>query len=118
LVELDQQEREKCPLVAAKTMWDKRRSGRKKDSLSACSVFDGNFSKLTMGLEPMLQTCIKCSKGMEYDLSICPRNCVGSSKGMEAAGVARIMSRLFETAGRVVTGEHVGDNDLRCLMVM
>jgi hypothetical protein len=59
-------------VLAGNARWDKRgNAGRKKDSLG-CSVFSGgNFSKVNMGLEPKLQTCIKCSsKGMEHELSI------------------------------------------------
>ncbi len=103
--------------IAGDGRWDKRGSGRKKDSLSGCSFFNGNLSKLTVGLEPMSQTCIKCSKGVDHDISVCPKNYVGSSKGMEATGSARITKRLFE-AGKVVIGEHVGDDDSSCRMVM
>jgi hypothetical protein len=67
-------------LVAGNARWDKHGSGRKKDSLSGCSVF-----KLTLGLEPMSQSCIKCAKGTDHDPSICPNNCVGLSKGMDTA---------------------------------
>jgi hypothetical protein len=108
-------------LVAGDTIrWDKRGGDRKKDSLSGCSVIHANFSKLTtIGFQPMLQTFMKCSKGVEHDPKICPQNyVVGSSKCIEAASVARITSHLFET-GRVIIGEHVGDkNDLSCWMVM
>jgi hypothetical protein len=55
-------------LVVGDAPRDKRGSGRKKDSLSGCFVFNSNWSKLTVGLlEPMSQTCIKCSKGIDHD---------------------------------------------------
>ncbi len=65
----------------------------------------------------MSQTCIKCSKDVDHDISVCPKNYVGSSKGMEATGSARITKHLFET-GKVVIAKHVGDDNSSCRMVM
>jgi hypothetical protein len=59
-------------LVADGVRWDKCGSGRKRDrSLSGCSVFKGNFSKLITRLKPMLQTCVYCSKDRDHDPSGC-----------------------------------------------
>jgi hypothetical protein len=43
----------------------------------------------------MSSACAKCTKGVDHDPDVCPKNCTGSSKGMEAAGAARIANRLF-----------------------
>jgi hypothetical protein len=97
--------------VAGDPRWDKRvEVGGKKDSIYSCSAFNGNWSQLTVGLEPMSQTCIKCTTGAKHDTNICSKNYEGCSKGTEAVGTAWITSRLFET-GKVVIGEHVGDAD-------
>jgi hypothetical protein len=56
-------------LFAGNARWDKLGSGRKKGSLSGYLVFNGKFSKLTTKLEPMSQSCIKCSKGAEHEPS-------------------------------------------------
>jgi hypothetical protein len=101
----------KSLLVAGDACWDKWGSGRKKDSLSGRSVFNGNMTKLTLGLEPMSKVCIKCAKGVEPDRSVCPKNYI------EAAGSGRLMTNLFDT-GKVVIGMHVGDDDSSCRMVM
>jgi hypothetical protein len=81
--------------VASDTRWDKRGSSRRYDSLSGCSVAFGLRSGLPIGIEAMSSVCIKCTKGTEHDPEICPKNYTGSSKGMEAAGAARIACRLF-----------------------
>jgi hypothetical protein len=65
----------------------------------------------------MSRTCIKCSKGVVHDISICLKNYVGSSKGMEATSATRITNRLFET-GKVVIAKHVGDDDSSCHLVV
>jgi hypothetical protein len=81
--------------VASDTRWDKRGSTRRYDSLSGCSVAFGLRTNLPVGIEAMSQVCIKCSKGIVHDDDVCPKNYVGSAKGMEATGAARIVSRLF-----------------------
>jgi hypothetical protein len=53
------------------------------------------LSKLTMGLEPMLHTFIKCPKGVEHNASICPKHYPRLSKGMETASAAIIVNCLF-----------------------
>jgi hypothetical protein len=70
-----------------------------------------------MGLESMLQTYIKCSNAVEHDQIICPKHYEGLSKGMEAAGSARIMNHLFETR-KVVIGKLVGNDDSSSSIVM
>jgi hypothetical protein len=81
--------------VASDTRWDKRGSSRKYDSLSGCAVAFGLRSDLPIGIEVMSSTCIKCTLGREHEADVCPRNYAGSAKGMEAAGAAKIVSRLF-----------------------
>jgi hypothetical protein len=81
--------------VASDTRWDKRGSSRKYNSLSGCSTAFGLRSELPIGIEVMSQVCIKCTKGIDHDPDICPKNYTGSAKGMEAAGAARIVCRLF-----------------------
>jgi hypothetical protein len=81
--------------VASDTRWDKRGSTRRYDSLSGCSVTFGLRTNLPIGIESMSQVCIKCTHGVLHDKDICPKNYVGSAKGMEATGAARIVSRLF-----------------------
>jgi hypothetical protein len=82
--------------VASDTRWDKWGSTRHYDLLSGCSVAFGLRANLPIGIEPMSSACIKCSKGIEHDADVCSRNYEGSSKGMEAAGAAKIVKRLFE----------------------
>jgi hypothetical protein len=82
--------------VASDTRWDKRGSTRRYDSLSGCSVAFGLRANLLIGIESMSSACIKCSKHIEHDADICPRNYEGSSKGMEASGAAKIVNRLFQ----------------------
>jgi hypothetical protein len=82
--------------VASDTCWDKRGSTRRYDSLSGCSVAFGLKTNLPIGIEAMSQVCIKCKKGLVHDDNVCPKNYAGSSKGMEATGAARIVSRLFQ----------------------
>jgi hypothetical protein len=82
--------------VASDTRWDKRGSTRRYDSLSGCSVAFGLRANLPIGIEPMSSVCIKCSKGIDHEPDVCPRNYEGSAKGMEATGAAIIVKRLFE----------------------
>jgi hypothetical protein len=81
--------------VASDTRWDKRGSTRRYDSLSGCSVAFGLRSELPIGIEVMSSICIKCKKGHPHDPDVCPKNYAGSAKGMEAAGAAKIVNRLF-----------------------
>jgi hypothetical protein len=82
--------------VASDTRWgDKRGSSRRYDLLSGCSVAFGLRSELPIGVEVMSSVCMKCTKGIDHEPAVCPKNCPGSSKGMEAAGAARIATRLF-----------------------
>jgi hypothetical protein len=81
--------------VASDARWDKRGSSRRYDSMSGCSVAFGLRSKLPIGIEVMSSVCLKCAKGIDPDPDVCPKNCTGSSKGMEAAGATRIVSRLL-----------------------
>ena len=81
--------------VASDTRWDKRGSTRAYNSLSGCSVAFGLRSELPIGIEAMSQVCIKCKKGSVHDVDVCPKNYTGSAKGMEAAGAAKIVCRLF-----------------------
>ena len=81
--------------VASDTRWDKRGSTRRYDSLSGCAVAFGLRSNLPIGVEVMSSICIKCSKGHLHTADICSKNYTGSSKGMEAAGAAKIVCRLF-----------------------
>jgi hypothetical protein len=75
--------------------WDKRGSTRLYNSLSGCSVAFGLLSELPIGIETMSSVCIKCTKGTVHDPDICPKNYTGSAKGMEAAGAAKIVVRLW-----------------------
>jgi hypothetical protein len=81
--------------VASDTRWDKRGSTRRYDSLSGCAVAFGLRSDLPIGIEPMSSACIKCKKGIHHEINVCPKNYEGSAKGMEAAGAAKIVKRLF-----------------------
>jgi hypothetical protein len=81
--------------VASDTRWDKRGSIRRYNSLSGCSVAFGLRTNLPIGIEAMSQVCIKCTKGIVHDDDVCPKNYAGSAKGMEATGMAKIVSRLF-----------------------
>jgi hypothetical protein len=81
--------------VASDTRWDKRGSTCRYDSLSGCSVAFGLRSELPIGIEVMSSICIKCKKGRPHDPDVCPKNHAGSAKGMEAAGAAKIVNRLF-----------------------
>ena len=74
--------------VAGDARWDKRGSGRRYDSLSGCSVVVGLQTQLIVGIEPMSQVCVKCRRGIEHADNICPLNYDGSTKGMEAMGIA------------------------------
>jgi hypothetical protein len=108
----------KSLLVAGDAHWDKQGSRRKKDSLSSCSIFfNGNMTKLMLGLEPMSQVCIKCAKGAEHDPLVCPINNKGLSKGMEATGSSRLTTNLSKT-GKAVVGMHVSDDNSSCQMIM
>ena len=82
--------------VASDTRWDKRGSTRRYDSLSGCAVAFGLRCSLPIGIEPMSSVCIKCTKGTLHDADVCPKNYTGSSKGMEAVGAQRIVTRLFQ----------------------
>jgi hypothetical protein len=82
--------------VCSDTRWDKRGSMHCYDSLSGCSVFIGLRSSLPIGIQAMSSVCIKCTKGIAHDATICSKNYTGSSKGMEASGAAKIVIRLFE----------------------
>ena len=44
----------------------------------------------------MSTVCIKCTKGTIHDKDVCAKNYEGSSKGMEASGAVKIVTRLFE----------------------
>jgi hypothetical protein len=81
--------------VASDTRWDKCGSTRRYDSLSGCAVAFGLRSDLPIGIEPMSSACIKCKKGIHHEINVCPKNYEGSAKGMEAAGAAKIVKRLF-----------------------
>ena len=82
--------------VASDTRRDKGGSSLAYDSLSGCSVTFGLQSQLPIGIEAMPhQVCISCTKGTLRDANMCPKNYVGSAKGMEAAGAAKIECRLF-----------------------
>jgi hypothetical protein len=82
--------------VASDTCWDKRGSTRCYDSLSGCAVAFGLHSGLPIGIETMSTVCIiKCRLGIAHEASICSKNYDGSAKGMEAAGAAIIVKRLF-----------------------
>ena len=82
--------------VASDTRWDKRGSSRRYDSLSGCAIAFGLRSALPIGIEPMSSVCIKCTKGTDHDKDVCSKNYKGSSKGMEASGAVKIVTRLFE----------------------
>jgi hypothetical protein len=43
----------------------------------------------------MSQVRVKCTKGIDHDPDVCPKNHAGSAKGTEAAVPARIVCRLF-----------------------
>jgi hypothetical protein len=77
--------------VASDTRWDKWGSTCRYDSLSSCSIAFSLRTNLPIGIEPMSSACIKCSKCIEHDADVCSRNYEGSSKGMEAAGAAKIV---------------------------
>ena len=81
--------------VASDTRWDKRGSSRLYNSLSGCSVAFGLRAGLPIGIEAMSSVCIKCTKGITHEPDVCPKNYTGSAKGMEAAGAAKIVCRLF-----------------------
>jgi hypothetical protein len=81
--------------IASDTRWDKRGSSRRYDSLSGCSVAFGLRSDLPVGIEVMSMVCLKCKKGHQHEAAVCPMNYDGSSKGMEAAGAAKIVCRMF-----------------------
>jgi hypothetical protein len=65
--------------VAGDARWDKRRSRRKNDSLSGCSVVHGNWSQRSVGQEELKsRTCIKCLMGAkEHVTNICSKNYEG-----------------------------------------
>jgi len=81
--------------VASDTRWDKRGSMRTYNSLSGCSVAFGLRSQLPIGIEAMSSVCVKCTRGIDHDPDVCPKNYDGSAKGMEASGAAKIACRLF-----------------------
>ena len=96
--------------VSNDARWDKRSAGRSYDSMSGCSVMNGNRTGLTIGLEPMSMTCMMCENNTPHDAEVCSHNYEGTSKGMEATGAARLVKRLFEE-GNVYVGEYVSDDD-------
>jgi hypothetical protein len=67
----------------------------------------------------MSSVCIKCKKGIKHNAEVCPKNYTGSANGMEAAGAAKIVSRLFENMvqkcciARLVTD---GDSSVRKIL--
>ena len=72
--------------VAGDCRWDKRGSGRRRDSQSGTAVSNGNKTQLTIEIEQMSQYCVKCQKQIPHDPAICSKNYTGSAKGMEARG--------------------------------
>ena len=96
--------------VSNDARWDKRSAGRRYDSMSGCSVMNGNRTGLTIGLEPMSMTCVMCENNTPHDADVCAHNYEGTAKGMEATGAARLVKRLFEE-GTVYVGEYVSDDD-------
>jgi hypothetical protein len=90
--------------------WDKRSSGRRYDSISGCSVLIGCRSQLVLGIEPMSNTCSKCTRNLPHEEELCPKNVNCSSKGMEAIGSSRIVEDIFDTHNAYIH-EYVGDDD-------
>jgi hypothetical protein len=81
--------------VASDALWDKRGFTRRCNSLSGCAVAFGLRTALPLGIEAMSSACTKCARNIDHEPDACSKNCTGSSKGMEAAGAAKIVSRLF-----------------------
>ncbi len=90
--------------------WDKQASGRRYDSISGCSVVIGCEAQLAMGIAPMSNGCIKCTRGIPHSKRLCPKNVDCSSKGMEAVGSANIVQGLFKNYNAYIH-EYVGDDD-------
>ena len=91
--------------------WDKRSSGRTYNSISGCSVLIGCNSQLCLGIEPMSNTCTKCTKDVEHDPELCPKNVDCTSKAMESIGSSKIVDRIFSNYEAYVH-EYVGDLSL------
>jgi hypothetical protein len=75
--------------------WDKRSSGRRYDSISGYSVMIGCQSQLVLDIEPMSNTCSKCTKNNPHTSELYPKIVDCSSKGMEAVGSTWIVNGLF-----------------------
>jgi hypothetical protein len=119
--------------VQGDARWDQRSSGHKYDSDSGTALICGNLSGKCVGLECMSRRCASCERKeakqknysdfqkiptlaesqyfkSKHPRHLCPRNYVGSSKGMEAKGAFKIVNRINTTTGAFIL-TYVMDDD-------
>jgi hypothetical protein len=96
--------------VQGDTRWDQRKGGHAYSSDSGTHLLVGNETLTCVAVETMSKRCIKCERKITHNVDFCPRNYDGSSKGMEAVGAIRSVTRLFDTLG-VYIRTYVMDDD-------
>jgi hypothetical protein len=74
-------------------------------------ILVGNATMKCVAVAVMSKRCIKCEKGISHRPSFCPKNCDGSSKGMEATRAIRNVLHLHNNQS-VFLKTYVMDNDL------
>ena len=82
--------------------WNHRGSGRLYDSDSCQHVMFGAYTKKIIALYVMSRVCAKCAVDKIHPLILCPRNYIGSSKGMEAHGASINVNWLYERFNCIV----------------
>ena len=115
---------DKIGLTVAYDMgWTKRSSGNRYDSLSGHAFMVGVHSQKIIRAQVTGKMCSVCStaetKGEESGEHECPKNYVGSSKGMEADGALSLVLKLDDiTKSKIFIESFVSDDDssLRAIM--
>jgi hypothetical protein len=101
----------KTPIsVQGDCRWDQRKGGRAYNSDSGTHLLVGNESLKTVAVECISRRCSKCEREKAHPENICPKNYVGSSKGMEPEGALRNVKLLYEEKD-VVIQTFVMDDD-------
>jgi len=114
---------ELVPVVSFDMGWNKRSSGNRYDSLSGHAFYIGCLTQQIICAIVTAKQCRICSlnelKGIEPPEHNCPRNYLGSSKGMEPDAALTIYEELFYDSLKKIALQYIvsdDDSSMRALL--